>query len=66
MVGQTIRYSWPELNTKLTDCFDAVRGDARELFSKIVNTTDENSVLRIENEILRAQIEILKSQEKGA
>lgn len=49
-------YTWPELNTKLTDVFDGIRGDVKELFCKVLTLENENIRLRTENEKLKEEI----------
>lgn len=54
-------YAWPELNTKLTDVFDGVRGDMKDLFYTVVALKKENRQLRENAETLEKKIATLEN-----
>lgn len=66
MTTEKIKYSWADLNLKLTDCFDGVRGDMKELFSRVAILQKENDKLRESLErVIKDNIRLRKGVNNG-
>jgi hypothetical protein len=55
------KYTWADLNLKLSECFSGIIGDMRELFNTVAHLQMENNKLNEECNSLKTEITKLRN-----